>query len=424
MIIKNIRLVDPANSMDKVCNIIIKDGLISSIEDEGIDLDSSLSDNVVINGENLIAAPGFVDVHVHFRDPGQTYKEDIHTGAMASIAGGYTSVVMMANTVPTIDCREVLDDVLNRAQNEPLNIYTCVNATKGMQGREAVDVEPLINQGAVGVTDDGKPILDEEILRLACERAAKLDVPLSLHEENPEYIKENGVNSGEAAANLKLTGSDRQAEISMIERDIKIAEETGVRLSIQHISTKEGVELVRDAKKRGSSIYAEATPHHFSLTDDAVKVHGTLAKMNPPLRKEADKIAIREGLADGTIDMIATDHAPHSKEEKDKPFKEAPSGIIGLETALPLAISNLINEGVIDYPRLIELMSLNPAKLYKLKAGSLGIGDVADIVIFDPKADNHISEFKSKSSNSPFIGCSLKGKVLYTIVAGKIVYEG
>lgn len=431
MVIKNIRLIDPANEVDKICNIYIGAGKIIKIEDVN-DLSDQDSTNqwesvsqkeIVIKGNGLIAAPGFIDVHVHFRDPGQTHKEDIHTGAQAAIAGGYTSVVMMANTTPTIDNSHVLIDVLERAKREKLHIYSCVNATKGMQGKEVVDAEPLIDIGAVGITDDGKPILDENILRKVCSIAEGLDVPLSLHEEDPKYIKENGVNSGEAASNLGLTGSDRNAEISMVNRDIKIAEEIGVKLAIQHISTKEAVNLVREAKKRGSKIYAEATPHHFSLTDDAVAKHGTLAKMNPPLRKKEDMLAIRDGLSDGTIDMIATDHAPHAKEEKDKSFKEAPSGIIGLETALPLAITNLVNNKVLDLKRLIELMSVNPAKLYKLPGGSLGEGDIADIVIFNPNEDNVINDFKSKSKNSPFVGQKLNGKVKYTIVSGEVVFE-
>ena len=429
MVIKNIRLIDPANKLDKICDIVIHGGKITQIREAGEASDtkewsSVLEGNKVIDGNGLVAAPGFVDVHVHFRDPGQTHKEDIHTGALAAVAGGYTSVVMMANTVPTIDNAHVLSDVLERAKREPLHIYSCVNATKGMKGRDIVEIEPLIKMGAVGVTDDGKPILNEGIFRTVCMIASDFDVPLSLHEEDPQYIKENGVNSGTAAKKLGLTGSDRKAEISMIDRDIKIAERTCVKLSIQHISTKEGVELVRKAKKRGSSIYAEATPHHFSLTDDVVEKYGTLAKMNPPLRKKEDMLAIRKGLADGTIDMIATDHAPHSKEEKEKPFTQAPSGIIGLETALPLAITNLVNEKVLDLSKLVELMSLNPAKLYKLPAGSLSVGEPADIVIFDPDEDVVIKEFKSKSSNSPFVGAHLKGKVRYTIVDGKIVYQG
>ena len=420
MIIKNVRLIDPANDLDCIRNILIEDGRIKRISESSIE---EAADDMVIDGKGLIAAPGLVDVHIHFRDPGQTHKEDIHTGALAAAHGGYTSVVMMANTVPTIDCEEVLTDVLNRASQEKINIYSCVNASYGMKGETAVDPLPLKKLGAVGVTDDGKPILDEELFIEVCKKAKAANLPLSLHEEDPKYISENGVNSGEAAGNLGLTGSDRMAEISIIERDLKIAGELGVTLSIQHISTKEGVELVRKAKRSNPDIHAEATPHHFTLTDEAVSQYGTLAKMNPPLRKEDDMLAIRYGIQDGTIDMIATDHAPHSADEKNQEFTKAPSGIIGLETALSLAIMNLVDTGVIDYKRLIEVMSLNPARLYKLKAGDLSLGNQADIVIFDPDEEYIAGDFYSKSSNSPFTGWKLKGRVKYTICHGEIVYR-
>jgi len=420
-IISNIRLIDPLSEYDDICDVVINNGIIESINNPGTQKKSDDTEEF-IDGAGLIAAPGLVDVHVHFRDPGQTYKEDIHTGALSAVAGGYTSVVMMANTVPAIDSVEVLKDVLERAGKEALHIYTCVNATMGMKGEEVCNYELLKVNGAVGITDDGKPILNENVLRKVFEDAALLNLPVSLHEEDPKYISENGVNSGDAAGAIGLTGSDRMAEISMIDRDLQIAKDSGVKLNIQHISTKEGVDLVRRAKLVNPNIHAEATPHHFTLTDAAVIEYGTLAKMNPPLRKEEDKEAIRKGLADGTIDIIATDHAPHSEEEKGREFKDAPSGIIGLETALPLAITNLINTGVLDYKKLFELMSLNPAKLYNIEAGELSVGKRADIVIFNPDEEYTVPEkFCSKSSNSPFKGHKLKGKVKYTIVDGNIV---
>lgn len=421
-IISNIRMINPKNHEDRICDIVINDGKIERISEACTEGKEEYAD--IIDGSGLVAGPGLVDVHVHFRDPGQTYKEDIHTGALSSVAGGYTSVVMMANTVPAIDSEEVLKDVLTRGGKEALHIYSCVNATIGMKGEEVCNYELLMENGAVGITDDGKPILDENVLRQAFVEAARLNLPISLHEENPKYISENGVNSGEAAKALGLTGSDRMAEISMIERDLQIAIETGVKLNIQHISTKEGVELVRKARRVNPDIHAEATPHHFTLTDDAVAKYGTLAKMNPPLRKEEDRAAIRAGLSDGTIDIIATDHAPHSKEEKAKDFKDAPSGIIGLETALSLAITNLIDTEIIGYIKLFELMSLNPAKLYNIDAGDLSVGKKADIVIFNPNEEYIVAdEFYSKSNNSPFIGQKLKGKVKYTLVEGNTVYK-
>lgn len=418
--IKNVRVIDPLYNRDEVADILINNGKIISVEKE-INVND---DCQIIDATNLVAMPGLVDAHVHFRDPGQTHKEDIHTGALSAAAGGYTSVVMMANTVPTIDCPEVLQDVLARGSKESIHIYSAVNATKGMQGKEIVDYVPLKEMGAVMITDDGKPILDEDVFRTVCIKAKEVELPLSLHEEDPKYISENGVNSGSAALGLGLTGSDRMAEISIIDRDIKIAKDAGVALCIQHISTKEGVDLVRKAKKEGANIHAEATPHHFSLTDDAVAIHETLAKMNPPLRKLDDMLAIRKGLADGTIDMIATDHAPHSVEEKSKPFKDAPSGIIGLETALSLAVTNLIDTKVLTLVELAKVMSLNVARLYNLPAGTLEEGANADIVIFDEQEEYTVPDkFASKSVNSPFVGTKLKGKIKYTICNGKIVYE-
>jgi dihydroorotase len=257
----------------------------------------------------------------------------------------------------------------------------------------------------------------------AMEKVASLNVPISLHEENPTLIANNGINRGKASVHYNIGGSPREAEISLIERDLEIALATGACLNIQHISTKEGVELVRSAKKRGNNIHAEATPHHFSLTEEAAIEYGTLAKMNPPLREEADRQAIIEGLRDGTIDIIATDHAPHSSEEKAKGITEAPSGIIGLETALSLGVTNLASKGEISDERLIECMSLNPARMYGLDAGTLSIGAPADIVIYDPNETYTAGNYASKSSNSPFTGKTLKGKVKYTLVNGEVVYR-
>ena len=421
MRIRNIRVIDPANGTDETKDIFINDGRIVSESDyssAGV-----LPGEEDIDGSGLLAGPGLVDVHVHFRDPGQTHKETIHTGAEASVAGGFSSVVMMANTVPPIDNPEVVKDVLERASKESLNIYTCANLTKGMSGKEPCDYTTLLDAGAVGFTDDGKPVLDEGVLTEAFEEISKLGVPVSLHEEDPKYIKENGVNSGAAAKALGLTGSDRMAEITMIDRDLDLAAKTGVILNIQHISTLEGVELVRQAKKTCNNIHAEATPHHFTLTDSAVGKYGTIAKMNPPLRGADDREAIWEGLADGTIDIIATDHAPHSGEEKSRDFVSAPSGIIGLETSFLLAYQTLIKKEILDHKRLFELMSLNPARLYGLPAGSLSVGEKADIMIFSPYEETKYLESRSLSQNSPFLGMTLEGRIRYTLVGGKIVFS-
>lgn len=421
MLIRNGLVIDPANAVKKKMDILINDGKITGISEPGSYIGTIEGD--IIDAQGCVVAPGLVDVHVHFRDPGFTYKEDIETGAKAALKGGFTSVVLMANTKPPVDNVETLEYVISKGKTTDLKVYTCATVTKGMKGQELTDMDDLLGGGAVGFTDDGIPIMDEELMTKAMEKAAKLNVPISLHEENPTHITNNGVNRGKASQYFKIGGSPREAEVSLVERDLEIALKTGAILNIQHISTKEGVELVRNAKRRGNNIHAEATPHHFSLTEDAVIKFGTLAKMNPPLREEADRLAIVEGLRDGTIDIIATDHAPHSIDEKQKAITEAPSGIIGLETALALGITNLTSKGEISEERLIECMSLNPARMYGLKAGTLSMGSDADIVIFNPNETYIPQEYASKSSNSPFTGMELKGKVKYTIVKGEVVYS-
>ncbi len=401
-----------------------RDGVVSATE-EGIKAGrafcTDMSEEIDLNGQ--MVAPGLVDVHVHFRDPGFTHKEDIHTGAAAAAKGGFTSVVLMANTKPAVDNPDTLAYVLDKGKKTGIHVHTCANVTMGLQGRELTDMESLSEQGAAGFTDDGIPLMDETLLRAALQRAAKCGKLVSLHEENPVFIKNNGVNAGKAADYYDIGGSPREAEISMVERDLRIAMEEEADLSIQHISTKEAVELVRQAK-RSRHIFAEATPHHFTLTEDAVIRHGTLAKMNPPLREEEDRLAIIEGLRDGTIDMIATDHAPHSAEEKAKPLTEAPSGIIGLETALSLGIRELVDKGYLSMMELIGKMSLAPAKLYRLDAGYLKEGGPADLVVFDPKKEWVVEDFASKAANSPFVGETMPGVVSYTICGGKTVYQG
>lgn len=430
LILKNGYMTDPASGIEGYRDILIDtdSGKIVRIVPQGAlaeERKSAVCDDSVeeidLNGQNI--APGLVDVHVHFRDPGFTHKEDIHTGAAAAAKGGFTSVVLMANTKPAVDNVETLAYVRNKGKETGIHVYTCANVTKGLLGKELTDMETLSGQGAAGFTDDGIPLMDERLLREALQRAAKCGKPVSLHEENPSLIKNNGVNAEKAAAYYGIGGSPREAEISMVERDLRIAVEEDADLSIQHISTMEAVELVRQAKKKSSHIYAEAAPHHFTLTEEAVIRYGTLAKMNPPLRREEDRLAVIEGLRDGTIDMIATDHAPHSAEEKAKPLTEAPSGIIGLETALSLGIRELVDKEYLSMMELIGKMSLVPAKLYHLDAGYLKEGGPADLVVFDPKREWVVQDFASKSANSPFVGETMPGVVSYTICGGKIVYR-
>ncbi len=427
LLIKNGYVIDPKNNMEEKMDILVEDGKIKEISSV-IDTKNNTSNHDnntcnIIDATGYIVSPGLVDVHVHFRDPGFTYKEDIFSGAQAALRGGFTSVVLMANTKPAVDNEETLKYILEKGRQTSLKVYTCAAVTRGLAGKELVEIKALRQSGAAGFTDDGIPIMDTALLDQAMRLVAECGVPISLHEENPALITNNGINRGKASAHFAIGGSPREAEYSLIERDLEIALKTGVILNIQHISTKEGVALVREAKKRGKNIHAEATPHHFSLTEEAAITYGTLAKMNPPLREEEDRRAIIEGLRDGTIDIIATDHAPHSKEEKERPLTEAPSGIIGLETALPLALTNLVEKEGFSIGDIITLMSSNPAKLYGLEAGTLSVGSAADIVIFDATQVRKAGNYASKSQNSPFTGMDLTGVVKYTIVNGEIVYQ-
>ena len=442
-IIKNGKVIDPVADRVYPADLYIENDTMVKIVDHdkeraeqdgknpAVEPESGLAgmDNIknlaaeVFDAEGMLIAPGLADTHVHFRDPGFTYKEDILSGAEAAKKGGYTQIVLMANTKPCVDQVETLQYVLDKGDQTGIHIHSCANVTKGMAGQELVPMEQLSEAGAVGFTDDGVPILSENMVRKAMEQAALCRKPISFHEEDPKYIQNNGIHAGKAAAYYGIGGSKREAEITMIERDIRLALETGATVVIQHISTKEGVELVRQGKAAGADVHAEATPHHFTLTEEAAIEKGTLAKMNPPLREEVDRQAIIEGLADGTIDLIATDHAPHSKEEKEKPLTEAPSGIIGLETALSLGIRELVQTGKLTYPQLVQRMSTAPCTLYGLRGGTLREGDPADLVIFDPEEIWKVQQFASKSANSPFIGEELPGVVHATICGGKFVYQ-
>lgn len=417
ILIKNGKLVNPAGP-EGALDILVEDGKILQTAGN-IEADAER----VIDAGGCIVAPGFVDVHVHFRDPGQTWKEDIYTGAAAAAAGGYTSVVMMANTIPAVDTPENIKAMLAKGRETDIKVYACANVTVGMKGEKLVDMRAMKDAGAAGFTDDGKPLMDAELVEQAMKQTAELGLPISFHEEDPRYIITPGYNKGAASEHYGIGGADRMAEISMIERDIALALKTGAEIDIQHISTKEGVELVRQARLRAANIHAEATPHHFALTEEAAIRYGSMAKMNPPLRTEEDRMAIIQGLADGTIEMIATDHAPHSAEEKAKGLTEAPSGIIGLETALALANMVLIDGGYLTEEQLIERLSLSPARLYGLDAGVIKEGADADIVIYDPNEKWVPEKYASRSSNTPFTGMELKGKVKFTICRGRIVYE-
>lgn len=433
ILLKNGYVIDPKSKQEGIADVLVKEDYISKIcfrsTGEKIALDSLKQDGITeeiveLDVTGNIVAPGLVDVHVHFRDPGFTEKEDIYSGAKAAAKGGFTTVVLMANTKPVGDNEETIEQIVKKGKETNIHVNTCGTIRKGMKGKELTCFSALLEKGAVGFTDDGIPILEEDIVRQAMEEAKKYNVPLSFHEEDPHLITNNGVNRGKASAYYGIEGSPREAEITMVERDLRIAVETGAKVNMQHISTKEAVELIRQGKKQeGNDIHAEATPHHFSLTEEAVILHGTLGKMNPPLREEADRLAIIKGLQDGTIDIIATDHAPHTKEDKERDITAAPSGILGLETALALGNQNLVQGGYLSQIQLLEKMTYNPAKLYQLDAGYLAEDGPADLVIYDPKETWEVGSFLSKSQNSPFIGETLTGKVKYTICKGQVIYQ-
>lgn len=423
LLIKNGRVVDAVTQTDKRMDVLI-DGNKIAMTAEHID-ESTISNGGldIIDAAGLVVAPGLVDTHVHFRDPGFTYKEDIETGAAAAARGGFTMVVCMANTKPAVDNLETLSYIQKKGERTGIHVLQTATVTKRLEGRELSDMEVLAAAGAAGFTDDGIPIMDEALLLEAMKRARELDLPISLHEEDPLFVRQPGVNMGRVSEQLGYGGASRTAEDIMVARDCVLALDTGACVCIQHISSGNSVDIVRMARKLGADIHAEATPHHFTLTEDAVLKYGTMARMNPPLRTEEDRQKIIEGIKDGTIDMIVTDHAPHSDEEKARPMDKAPSGITGLETSLALGIRSLVQPGHITLLKLMELMSKNPAELYRMEPGSIAKGSPADVVIFGENELWTVDSFASKASNSPFAGWELPGRVHYTICAGKVVYE-
>ena len=421
MLIKNGFLIDPASDTERLVDLRITDGLIQTLADAGTLTPENGEDE--LDAAGLMISPGLVDTHIHFRDPGFTYKEDLHTGSLAAAAGGFTSVICMANTSPVIDSVPVLKELMEREALEDIHIFQAAAVSCGLKGEEMTSMKELAAAGACGFTDDGIPLKNAAFLYKAMEEAKALDLPISLHEEDPAFIETNGINHGPVSDALGIYGSPSIAEESLVARDCLLALRSGAQVVIQHISSGQSVELVRTFKAMGANLHAEATPHHFTLTDEAVLKYGSLAKMNPPLRTEKDRLAILEGLKDGTIDLIATDHAPHSTEEKSRPITQTPSGIIGLETSLALGITSLVRPGHLTLSQLIEKMTINPANLYHLPCGSVTEVKAADLVLFDPNEKWIPETYASKSSNSPFTGWELYGKVKYTICDGKIVYK-
>ena len=420
LLIKNGRVMDPKSGLDQVCDVLVEGKKIVKI---GQNLE--VVDAQVLDASGLVVAPGLVDIHVHFREPGQTHKEDIHTGALAAAAGGFTTVVMMANTNPTISTVETLQEVLESASRENIHIKSVATITENFDGQHLTDFKALLAAGAVGFSDDGIPLTNAGIVRQALIEARKNDTFISLHEEDPNLNGILGFNEHIAKEHFHICGATGVAEYSMIARDVMIAYDAKAHVHIQHLSKAESVKVVEFAQKLGAQVTAEAAPQHFSKTEALLLTKGSSAKMNPPLRLESDRLAVIEGLKSGVISVIATDHAPHHADEKNvADITKAPSGMTGLETSLSLGLTYLVEAGHLSLMELLEKMTINPASLYDFNAGFLAEEGPADITIFDPKADRLVSDhFASKAANSPFVGEELKGQVKYTICDGEIVFQ-
>jgi len=418
--IKNIRIVDPSRNKDAVGDIFIENGKIVSKF-------SGYGKFEIIDGSGKIAAPGLIDVHAHLREPGQEGKETIYTGTRSAAKGGITTVLCMPNTKPPIDNAPTVEFIIFKAQKEGIvNVFPIGCATRGSLGVELSEIGVLKKAGIVAVSDDGLPIMSSQIMRRTLEYTKMFKIPVISHSEDKELSKNGSMNEGKNSMILGIRGIPKQAEEVMISRDIMLAELTGGYLHIAHVSTEGSVDLVRQAKKKGVKITAETCPHYFTLTDDIVKVYDANTKMNPPLREKRDVEAIKKGLADGTIDCIATDHAPHTQEEKNREFDLAPFGVIGFETMLSLVLNELVDKGVLSLSEAVAKMALNPAKIFNLEGrGSLKEGSVADITIIDTKYSYEFTKESifSKSKNSPFIGRKFKGGAVMTIVGGNIVWR-
>ena len=416
-VIKNATVVSPADGLNSVNDILIENGRIAAVG-------QNLSGDCEINAAGLCAVPGLVDMHVHLRDPGQTAKEDILTGCCAAAAGGVTSLLAMPNTNPTADSPETVRYILDKAKDAKAHVYVAASITKGLQGKEPTDLQALRDAGAVGLSDDGRPVLQTKHLREAMNRAPKLGMTVVAHCEDLSLAEGGKINEGAVSEALGVKGIPAAAEDCGTAREIALAAADNVPVHICHVSTRTSVALVRDAKRRGVKVTAETAPHYFSLTEQALMGRDADFRMNPPLRTAADVQAIIEGLQDGTLDAIATDHAPHTPEDKAD-FEKAPNGSIGMETSLAVGVTYLVKPGRLSFSQLIEKMSANPAKLLGIPAGTLAVGAPADIALVDLNREwtVDVDRLHGKSKNTPFKGMTLTGKVVKTFLGGEVVFD-
>jgi dihydroorotase len=434
LLIKNGRVVDPASGTDGPRDLLLRDGRIAAVELPGAltGVAGSIAKENQLDAAGCVVAPGLIDIHVHLREPGQTHKETIRTGTAAAAAGGFTTVVAMPNTTPVNDSVKGLRWMMDTARGPVVKLLAMPAATFGSLGCEITDFHELVKAGAVGFTDDGKPVLEDEVMRAALVAAAGLGVPVSQHAEDTRLTAGCSANAGRVAFRLGLRGMPVEAEARIVERDLHLlreierVERARPHLHVQHVSTSRALHEIRRAKAEGLHVTCEATPHHFTLTDEAIGDYDTNAKMNPPLRAEADRRAVVEALLDGTVDCIATDHAPHASWEKEVEFERAANGITGLETALGLALRVLHREHGMPLSRVIALMSAHPASVIGLKQrGNLRVGSYADVVVFNAAAEWNfaVSASRSKSKNTPFDGAAMLGRVRATVCEGRVVYR-